>query len=62
MANSSGRVDSPRSGVPRWVKAFGLAAVALLAIFVLVHVTGSFGHHGMHAGMGVGPIKMSSHP
>ena len=39
-----------RSGspAPRWVKLFGLVALVLFALFVILHLTGhGFGHH-MH--------------
>ncbi|MGN9806783.1 hypothetical protein [Micromonospora sp. L32] len=34
------------SGVPRWVKLFGIIVVALLALFAIVQLTGIAGEHG----------------
>jgi hypothetical protein len=31
------------TGAPRWVKVFGIIAIVLVAVFVLLHLTG----HGM---------------
>ncbi len=38
-------VDEPRdtgndTGTPRWVKVFGIIAVVLLVVFVIVHLAG----------------------
>jgi hypothetical protein len=33
--------------MPRWVKVFGLVALALLALFLVVHLAGG-GMHGDH--------------
>ena len=48
--------DSPDSrlttGAPRWVKVFGIIAIALVLLFVVLHLMG----HGMnHMGHGVNP-------
>ena len=48
--------DSPRdptpAAMPRWVKVFGIVAVALLLLFVLLHLTGlnpgHISHHGFN--------------
>lgn len=47
-------------GPPRWVKAFGIVAIVLVVLFVVVHLTvGGLGNHGMPAGgTGIG----GSHP
>ena len=34
------RGDRPVPGMPRWVKAFGLLAVVLLLLVVILHLTG----------------------
>jgi hypothetical protein len=35
-------------GMPRWVKAFALVAIALVLLFVVMHLTGGgFRGHGM---------------
>ena len=44
--------DSPdhrsSTGAPRWVKLFGVIAIVLVLLFVVLHLTGhGFGHHGM---------------
>ena len=36
----------PIPGAPRWVKVFGIAAIALVLLFALVLVTGIGGPHG----------------
>ena len=40
--------DSPAyPGTPRWVKVLGLISVALVVVFVAVHLaSGGFRHHG----------------
>ena len=38
--------DAP-ARMPRWVKVFGLVALALLALFLVVHLAGG-GMHGDH--------------
>ncbi|PZS36628.1 MAG: hypothetical protein DLM58_01400 [Pseudonocardiales bacterium] len=36
-------------GTPRWVKVFGIIAVLLVLLFVILHLTGhSIGGHTMH--------------
>jgi len=37
----------PPPGTPRWVKAFGIIALALLLVFAILHLTGRGlgGHH-----------------
>ena len=45
----------PRAGTPGWVKAFGIAAIGAIVVFVILHLTGVFGGPGMHAGGG--PIQ-----
>jgi hypothetical protein len=44
--------DGPTpNALPRWVKAFGIITVALLVLFVLLHLTGhGFGGHSSHDG------------
>ena len=37
------------AGTPRWVKVFGIIALALVLLFVILHLTGnSPGGHGSH--------------
>jgi hypothetical protein len=37
------------SGPPRWVKVFGIVVIALVLVFVIVHLAGGgFGGHGAH--------------
>jgi hypothetical protein len=48
--------DSPDSrlntGAPRWVKVFGIIAIGLVLLFVILHLTGhAFGGHGMDHGV-----------
>ncbi|MBI2906738.1 MAG: hypothetical protein HYX92_03660 [Chloroflexi bacterium] len=39
----------PTTGTPRWVKVFAVAALALLVLFVILHLTGnSPGGPGRH--------------
>ena len=39
--------DEPATGMPRWVKIFGVVAIAILVAFVLLHVLGIAPHgHG----------------
>ena len=43
------------TGVPRWVKVFGIIAIVLVLAFVILHLTGhGFGGHGMHGTEHVG--------
>jgi hypothetical protein len=37
---------SPPSGMPRWVKVSGIIALALVLLFVVLHLTGLGGDHG----------------
>lgn len=40
---------SPPS-TPRWVKVFGIIALVLVLLFVILHLTGNnFGGHGRHS-------------
>jgi len=44
--------DSPdrrlSAGAPRWVKVFGIVAIVLVLLFVILHLSGhGFGGHGM---------------
>jgi hypothetical protein len=35
----------PDTGAPRWVKVFGIIALVLILLFVILHLTGhGFGH------------------
>jgi hypothetical protein len=45
------------AGTPRWVKVFGLVVLALLALFVVLHLAGLGGGHGpgRHGGGGRTP-------
>jgi hypothetical protein len=36
--------DDAPPGMPRWVKVFGLVAIAILAAFALLHLTGIAPH------------------
>ena len=38
----------PDTGAPRWVKVFGIIAVVLVVLVVILHLTGRgfVGHHG----------------
>lgn len=53
--------DSPdrrlSTGAPRWVKVFGIIAIILVLLFVVLHLSGhGFGSHGMnHMEHGVKP-------
>ena len=41
------------TGAPRWVKVFGIIAIVLVLLFVVLHLSG----HGMnHMGHGVKPL------
>lgn len=44
---SSGNGDSgDETGTPRWVKVFGVIAIVLVVLFVILHLAGGgFGHH-----------------
>jgi hypothetical protein len=40
-------------GAPRWVKMFGIVAVLLVVLFIILHLTGhSIGGHTMHGAGG----------
>lgn len=49
-----GRDVESASGTPRWVKVFGLVALALVLLFVVLQLTGVGGDHGpgRHGGSG----------
>jgi hypothetical protein len=52
--------DAETTGTPRWVKVFGIVALALVVLIVIVLVTGHGGHGpGRHApgGMSGGPSQ-----
>jgi hypothetical protein len=36
--------DDPPPGMPRWVKVFGIVAIALLAVFAILHIAGIAPH------------------
>ena len=37
------------TGTPRWVKVFGIIALALVLLFIILHLTGNnLGGHGGH--------------
>ena len=43
--SAAGATDS---GMPRWVKVFGLVALVLVVAFLVMHLAGGgLGHHGM---------------
>ena len=43
------RALSLRTGAPRWVRVFGIIAVVLALLFVVLHLTGhGFGSHAVH--------------
>ena len=45
-ADSDGETDG---GTPRWVKVFGIIAIVLILLFIVLHLTGnSLGGHGNH--------------
>ena len=33
--------EPPRNKTPRWVKAFGIVAIGLVLLFVILHLTGN---------------------
>ncbi|HKQ05645.1 MAG TPA: hypothetical protein VJ464_10970 [Blastocatellia bacterium] len=36
-------------GMPRWVKVFGIIAIVVVLLFIILHLTGnSLGGHGSH--------------
>ncbi len=43
----------PTNGAPRWVKVFGFAAITLVLLFVILHLTrgGAGGHSRMEHGV-----------
>lgn len=45
---STGNRHVSSAGTPRWVKVFGLIAIVLIAVFVVLHLTG----HGLGGHMG----------
>jgi hypothetical protein len=46
MANLPTDPDSKDAPAPRWVKLLGLAAIAFIAVFVVLHLLGGgLGHH-----------------
>ncbi|MEO7015084.1 MAG: hypothetical protein ABI130_02065 [Leifsonia sp.] len=42
------RSRRPQAGMPRWVIAFGVTAVVLVGVFVVVHLAGGMGGMAMH--------------
>jgi hypothetical protein len=44
--------QGPAPATPRWVKVSGAVAVALIVLFVVLHLTGSGFDPGMHSGSG----------
>ena len=45
----SGADRSSTAGTPRWVKVFGIVALVLFLVVVIMHLTGnSMGGHGGH--------------
>ncbi|MEU2180333.1 hypothetical protein [Streptomyces thermolilacinus] len=40
MADSQGRRDDDGEGAPRWVKVSAAIAIALVVVFVIVHLAG----------------------
>ena len=36
------------TGTPRWVKVFGIIAIVLVLLFVILHLTGLVGMRGHH--------------
>jgi len=59
MTEERHMADSDRyPGTPRWVKVFGIFALVLVLLFVVLHLTGhGLGDHrpGKHAPSGGGP-------
>ena len=53
MSDSPDHVPARRPGTPRWVKAIGIAIIAVLVLAAVVTVVGE-GQHGpgMHTGIG----------
>lgn len=52
--------ESPPSA-PRWVKLFGIVALVLVLLFVILHLTGNgFGGPGMH-GLPAGAVESWMH-
>lgn len=46
----AGRDRGSPPGTPRWVKVFGIIAVLLVLLFVILHLTGNYpGGHGQHS-------------
>jgi hypothetical protein len=39
-------VEAPLAGAPRWVKVFGIVALVVILLFVVLLVTGRGGEHG----------------
>jgi len=37
--------DTDEDGTPRWVKVFGIIAIALVLLFVVLHLTGNAPSH-----------------
>ncbi|MEU0164156.1 hypothetical protein ABZ214_01555 [Streptomyces iakyrus] len=44
--------QGPAPATPRWVKVSGAVAVALIVLFLVLHLTGSGFGPGMHSGSG----------
>jgi hypothetical protein len=38
--------DEPTTGMPRWVKVFGIIALIVVVLFVILLLTGGPGRHG----------------
>ena len=53
MADPPPLSESDDDTTPRWVKVFGLIAIVLVLLFVILHLTGG-GFHG-HTLSGAGP-------
>ncbi len=42
---SDSKSDADGDRTPRWVKAFGIIAIALFLLFIILHLTGYSPHH-----------------
>jgi hypothetical protein len=55
-ASEAGRRST--EGTPRWVKVFGIVALLVVVLFVVLLIAGGPHNPGRHSGTGVGPTAL----
>lgn len=58
-----GAEGEPTTGMPRWVKVFGIIAIVVVALFLILLVTGDPGGHGpgRHTGGHTSAASVTAH-